>query len=490
MIAVPVMFALTSVVSAADNWPSFRGGGTSVSEAVALPVKWSPADGIAWRVPVPGYGQSSPIVWKDRAFVTSVDGPNKETGIVCAFDLRSGKLLWKKEYPTSQKQKSTPMTSRAAPTGAVDGDRVIELFESGDLVCLDHQGNERWKRALTTEFGAWENNHGMASSLAQDGERVFLLADHRGRSSWLMAIDKATGRTAWKVDRKPSSSWTSPIVATVQGQEQVVVSSAGTVEAFSPTDGKALWKLDGFAGNTIASPVAAGNRIIIAAGESRMRPDAAAAPAHATGAILIESSGPVHQWEAKKAISQHASPLVYRGIVYFVTRAGMVQAHDLETGKELFVERLNDPCWATPVAAGDRIYFFGKSGITTVLKAGPTPVREGVNRLWDEAEFTRRKEEAKKKPENQVTFGRPPADAKADAARLDQAKSDQGKSNPTEAKRAAAPPMGQPKAGAAPAMSMGYDAVGDVVYGVAAVDGVWLVRTGTELFCIRNGSQR
>ncbi len=479
MPAVSLVLFLTSTVPAADHWPSFRGDGTSVSQATALPVKWSPTEGIAWRISVPGYGQSSPIVWKGRAFLSSVDGPNKDIGIVSAFDLATGKLLWKKEYPTSQKQKSSPTVSRAAPTGVVDADRVIELFESGDLVCLDHQGKERWKRALTTEFGAWENNHGMASSLAQDGERVFVLADHRGRSSWLMAIDKATGSTAWKIDRKPNSSWTSPIVATIQGQEQVIISSAGAVEAFSPTDGKSLWKMADFAGNTIASPVAAGNRIIVATGESRAKPDPAVTT-HSTGAILVESSGPVHQWEAKKAISQHASPLVYQGVAYFVTRTGMVHAHDLESGRELFVERLADPCWATPIGAGGRIYFFGKNGTTTILKAGSTPIREGVCRLWDEAEFARRKEEEKKKPENQSGFGRPATGAN----------SDQAKANPSEGKRPSTPTTGQPKGNAAPAMSMGYDAVGDVVYGVAAVDGMWIVRTGTELICIKAASAR
>jgi|GEM_PF-377764 len=486
MFILSSVLVLVSSIPGSDCWPSFRGNGTSISLADGLPVRWSVNDGIAWRVIVPGYGQSSPLIWKDRVFLTSVEGANKEKAIISAFNLCAGKMLWKKEYPSSQRLRSTPMVSRAAPTGVVDAERLIALFESGDLICLDHQGNEFWKRALTSEYGPWDNNHGMASSLAQDNERVFVLADHRGSSPWLMAIHKATGRTVWKVDRKPKSCWTSPIIATIQNRQQLIISSSGCIEAYSPENGKSLWKLDGLVGNTIASPVAAGDRIIVGAGETRMNPDTAAS-AQSNCAISVGASGPRREWGTQKAISQHASPLVYRGVVYFMTRAGMVHAHDLETGKELFVERLTDPCWATPIAAGEWVYFFGKGGATTVFKAGTVPVRETVNRLWGEAEFARRKEEEKAKSESLLrTSGR---QEKAITDRRESAFNestgvDTSKSKVGESKRGSSTVAGGSEKKA------GHEAVGDVVYGVAAVDGMWIIRTGTELFCIRHGVQR
>ena len=111
-----------------DRWMGFRGDGTSVTSAMGLPVRWSPSDGIAWKAAIPGYGQSNPLIWKNHVYVTSVDGQNKEMGLVTALDLQGGRVLWQKPFATSQKMKQGPMTSRAAPTGTVDDERVVALF--------------------------------------------------------------------------------------------------------------------------------------------------------------------------------------------------------------------------------------------------------------------------------------------------------------------------------------------------------------------------
>jgi outer membrane protein assembly factor BamB len=468
----------------------FRGDGTSVTSAMGLPVRWSPSDGIAWKAAIPGYGQSNPLIWKNHVYVTSVDGQNKEMGLVTALDLQGGRVLWQKPFATSQKMKQGPMTSRAAPTGTVDDERVVALFETGDLLAIDHAGNELWKRSLTEELGKWDNNHGMASSLAQDAVNVFVLADHRGSNPWLMAINKATGRTTWKVDRKPVSSWTSPVYDKLDGQPTVLVSSSGSLDAYSALDGKLLWHLEGFTGNTIPSPVVAGDRVILGAGENRMKPDLAAS-AKSNGAVRIEKGQPKLDWGTQKVILQHASPIVHKGIVYFTTKAGMIHAHDLIDGKELFTQRLSDPCWATPIAAGNNIYFFGKNGLTTVIESGPLGKRLAINRIWDEEEHQKRKIADEKKPENQI---KPGESKKVEHEKKKQPESTPGKTlqaNDREVKKSNTnqtqnnPPAMPPDR----ARSMGNEAVGDVVYGIAAVDGQWLIRTGTELICIRHGAK-
>ena len=455
-------FLLLALMLGADGdarqWPGFRGDGSSTSTAKNLPLTWSPTENLAWRTPLPGYGQSSPVVWGGRAFVTAVDGDQKEKLFVVAVDVKSGKVAWKKEFAAGQTGKNNPMMSRAAPTPVVDKDGVYAFFESGDVVALTHAGEVRWERSLSKDYGAFKNNHGVGSSPAQTDKAVVVLIDDLG-PSYLVALDKATGKNLWKADRKSRSSWTSPVVTKIDGRPAVLVSSSGSLDAYDAATGKELASLDGLVGNNIPSPAVSGDLVVLGAGENRMKPDAAAS-AKSNCCVRLTVKGdkisfePV--WDGKKAICQHASPLVYQGHAYFVTKSGLVHCVDLKTGAERYAERLDNPCWATPVGAGDHIYFFGKDGVTTVIKTGPDFEKVAANRFWSAADFAKRRDEAKDKA----------------AATLPPPKEGKGPGG--------GPPLPKEELEAAR-----YSAVGDVVYGVAAVDGTFLVRTGTELVCVR-----
>ena len=455
-------FLLLALMLGADGdarqWPGFRGDGSSTSTAKNLPLTWSPTENLAWRTPLPGYGQSSPVVWGGRAFVTAVDGDQKEKLFVVAVDVKSGKVAWKKEFAAGQTGKNNPMMSRAAPTPVVDKDGVYAFFESGDVVALTHAGEVRWERSLSKDYGAFKNNHGVGSSPAQTDKAVVVLIDDLG-PSYLVALDKATGKNLWKADRKSRSSWTSPVVTKIDGRPAVLVSSSGSLDAYDAANGKELATLDGLVGNNIPSPAVSGDLVVLGAGENRMKPDAAAS-AKSNCCVRLTVKGdkisfePV--WDGKKAICQHASPLVYQGHAYFVTKSGLVHCVDLKTGAERYAERLDNPCWATPVGAGDHIYFFGKDGVTTVIKTGPDFEKVAANRFWSAADFAKRRDEAKDKA----------------AATLPPPKEGKGPGG--------GPPLPKEELEAAR-----YSAVGDVVYGVAAVDGTFLVRTGTELVCVR-----
>jgi outer membrane protein assembly factor BamB len=440
-------------------WPGFRGDGTSTSTAKNLPLTWSPTEKVAWRMPLPGYGQSSPVVWGDRAFVTAIDGAEKEKLLVVAVDAATGKAAWTKEFAATQKGKNNPMMSRAAPTPVVDKDTVYAFFESGDVVALSHAGEVKWERSLSKDYGAFKNNHGVGSSPAQTDKAVVVLIDDLG-PSYLVALDKATGKNVWKADRKSRSSWTSPVVTAVGGRPAVLVSSSGSLDAYDAATGKELASLDGLVGNNIPSPAVAGDIVVLGAGENRMKPDlAASAKSNCCVRLAVKDDKLTFEpvWDGKKAICQHASPLVHRGHAYFVTKAGLVHCVDLKTGEERYAERLDNPCWATPVGAGDHVYFFGKDGVTTVVKAGPDFEKVASNRLWSAADFARRQDEANEKAA--ATLPKPP----------------EGKG-----------PGGGPPLSKAELEATRYSAVGDVVYGVAAVDGAFVLRTGTELVCVRN----
>jgi outer membrane protein assembly factor BamB len=463
------------LLTGAEAWPGFRGDGTNVTTTKGLPQTWGPSENVTFRTSLPGYGQSSPVVWGERVFLTAIDGPQKETLHVLALNGITGKIGWSKEYKSSQPGKNNPMMSRAGPTPVVDAQRLIAFFESGDLIALSHDGKELWKRSLTADYGAFKNNHGLASSPAQSDDTVFLLVDDLG-ASYLLAIDKATGKNRWKADRKARGSWTSPIV-TKQGDRTVVlVSSSGSVTAYDAADGKELARVDDVVGNNIPSPTVAGDLVIIGAGINRMKPDteASAKSNCALRLKIADGKGELGTaWQGKKAISHHASPVVNGDEVYFVTQAGVVHCLDRKTGEERYSGRLAEPCWATPIATGEAVYFFGKSGITTVLKAGPKMEKLATNRLWSPEDATKRFEDAKAKAAKEMPT--PPKE---------------GAPKEAAPKGPSGGPGGGPPVPPAEREAMRYAAVGDVVYGVAVANGTFYVRTGTELIGIRPSSSK
>jgi len=448
---------LLAAPNATDTWPGFRGDGSSRTAAKDLPLKWSSKENTAWHIDTPGYGQSAPVVWKEKVYLTSVEGEMKEKLHVVCVSTADGKTLWTKSFTATQKGKNNPMMSRAAGTPVADESGVVAFFESGDVIALTHEGKVRWERALAKDLGELKNNHGLGSSPAQTAKCVLVLVDHQGPSC-LLAIDKETGKDAWKAERTARSSWTSPIVATIAGKPVAVVSSGGAVTGYDADSGKQLWELTGLAGNTIPSATMSGDSIVIGAGENRMKPDADAT-AKANCCLTIsggDKPGYVVAWQGKKIATGTASPLIHAGHVYFTDKLGFAICVDAKTGEEKYRERLDNTQWATPIGAGDYVYFFGKDGITTVLKAGAVYEKVESNRLWTAEDYKRRMEEAKKKAA--ATLPKPP----------------EGKG-----------PGGGPPLPKEELEATRYSAIGDVVYGVGAIDGTFFLRTGTQLFCIR-----
>lgn len=346
---------------AADAWPGFRGDGSSQAAGDNLPERWGAASNIAWTAPIPGYGQSSPVIWRDRVIVTSADGNQKETVRVSSFDMQAGKQLWSKSFKSLQTQAVNGYVSRAAPTPAADDERIYAFFETGNLVALDHAGTVAWERSITTDYGEFRGNHGLGSSLALTDKSVLVLVCHDG-PSYLLAIDKTNGKTLWKADRPQEVSWSSPIYD--PDQRQVIVSSSGTCEAIDAATGKQIWIVTGLKGNTVPSATLTKGLVIV--GSSDVGSNLAirrGGQGDVTGTHVA--------WRSADATATFSSPLVYRDHVYLVSRAGVAYCLDAASGKTVWAERIGDSCWASPLGAGGRIYFFSKGGKTTVVAAGP-----------------------------------------------------------------------------------------------------------------------
>ena len=340
------------------RWPGFRGDGTSHARAKDLPVEWSDTKNVRWNIELPGYGQSSPVVWDGKVFTTATEGENSETVTVRCSALETGKELWSQSFTSSKPVKRSRMVSQAAPTPVVDGEGVYIFFESGDLLALDHKGKKRWHRDIGKDYGPFIGLHGMGASLFQSASRLGLLLDHPD-PSYLLCMEKKTGKTAWAVKREKRVSWATP---TLSGND-LLISSNGVLEEFDFTSGKRRWFVGDLTGNTVASATVSGKWVIVG---SSVKGNCIAVRRGGTGDVAQTHV----VWKAKEATSSFGSPLVHEGHVYFVSKAGILSCVNLKSGKQKWDRRLSASCWASPVAAEGRIYFFDKQGGTLVLKSG------------------------------------------------------------------------------------------------------------------------
>jgi len=341
------------------EWRGFRGNGNSQSLAESPPLNWSDDKNLRWRKKLTGYGQSTPVVFGDRVFTTSTEGDESENLLVHCHGLSAGELIWEKKYPSPVKIKRSQYVSQAAPSPVIDKRAVYLFFESGQLLALDHDGKELWKRSLTEEYGPMMGNHGIGSSLFQSEDALGLLVDHAG-PSYLLRIDKMTGKNIWKNERTERVSWSTPTLLESQDEETVFISSNGIVEAYDFLSGDRTWMRSGLEGNTVASPSLSDDLVIVgsskpgqsAAFDKNSQPD--------VNASVV--------WIAEDGSSSFGSPLVTSKYLYLVNRAGVASCHDLKDGSKKWNLRLPASCWASPMTCLGRVYFFTKDGITVVIK--------------------------------------------------------------------------------------------------------------------------
>lgn len=472
-IAILFLVALLAPQSRAQgNWPSFRNDGSGIIAVANAPLRWAPDENIAWRAEIPGYGQSAPVVWEGTVFLTSSDGSWQERGYVHAYELKSGKKLWSTEVSATTRVENYFRNSRAAPTSVVDADVVVSFFPSGDVTAMDHEGKKRWSVPLFEKLGPVKNDRATAASLAQTKDLVFALVDHHG-PSYLVALRKANGGVAWKADRGDRvPSWSSPVIATQEGREMVIVSSADTVNAYSARSGELAWQVEGLQGNHIPSASVVGSSVFVGSTEL----------AHGGGAektagsncridLKQKEDAATYEirWGAKRASSYYSTPLAFAGYVYYVSKSGVLYCLNAETGEELFRQRIGNPCWASAIgvetAGGESlVYFVMKNGEALVLRPGSTFDEVARNRLWDEEQMQAAATAARRqRAANQV----PPQEAP-----------------PKEGQEAELAKM--PEAQVHQMFSYGDP----TVYATALVEGCLLIRTGQHLYCVRDQGGR
>ena len=369
----------------------------------SLPLKWQPGDA-AWSVDLEGYGQSAPLIWRNRTYVSSVIGDRKEKYVLRCIDLQIGSTVWDCTFASSFPADSSPMVSRAAPTPICDSNAIYLFVESGDLLAIDFDGKVRWHRSLQKDFGAFENKFGLSSTPVQNDDAIFILMDHKGESS-LVAINKSDGNDKWRVNRGLRvHSWSSPAMINVDGTPTLVCSSSGTLDAYDCQDGRLLCTNQEVGGNSVATPYDLGNgRFLVS---SLIRP----ADGPSEGALKSNLLARMHrdgsqfkiniEWIAEDARGSFASPIEHAGNCYWINPLGVLYCLDSKTGKQNYAKRLScGACWATPLGIGDRIYCFGKEGETVVVRTGDSfeEISTG-NRAWVDDLDAESKPETKRAP--------------------------------------------------------------------------------------------
>ncbi len=370
-----VLFAVMCSASRAENWPHWRGPtGNGAAEKASPPVEWSDTKNVKWKVEIPGSGLSSPIVWNDKVFVTTavpVAGqnaaglPTLEFKVFC-FNRDNGGLIWQKTAAVARPhQKSHATNGFASASPCTDGQSVYAHFGSRGLYCYSMDGDLKWKR---DDFVKMEtlNGFGEGSSPTLEGDKILVPWDHRGPSA-LYALDKRTGHTIWKTDRKEPTEWSTPLVVQHAGRKQVVLNGQNFVRSYDLETGKELWRCGGQTLRPIASPVAANGLVYVGSGFQ----GAFLAAFRLDGQGDIQGTDKV-VWAIDHDAPDVSSPLLASGRLYFHKgKTGQLSCVDAATGKPHYVARRIQGLgntYSSPVAAGGHVYLTARSGTTVVIK--------------------------------------------------------------------------------------------------------------------------
>jgi outer membrane protein assembly factor BamB len=375
----------------ADNWPQWRGPrGDGVSKETNLPTRWSATENIAWKLPLPGMGGSTPIVWGDRLFLTCEDG--RDLVLLCVST--GGKELWKRKIGSGRFRARTDEGNWASPSPSTDGKHVFTFVGSGDCACFDFDGKEVWKFNAQERYGRFRIQFGMHSTPVLHGDRLYFQLIHSGGAK-VVAVDTKDGKTVWEVARKSDGyaenehSYASPVLWSNGKESYLVTHGNDYAVAVSLKDGSEIWRLGdlnpkGRRYNPtlrfVASPVATPELIVVPS--AKKGPVVGVKP-EARGLVMTGSK--YEQWRRPRFTPDVPSPLVHDGLVYLSREDGFLDCLDAKTGEQLYSKRLHAARYrASPVYAGGNVYLTARDGVVTVVKAGRKVEQIAENELPDQ----------------------------------------------------------------------------------------------------------
>ena len=367
--ALFVLFTASAALHA-ENWPEFRGPtGQGHYAGKGLPVTWSTTKNVAWKVAVPGRGWSSPIVLEGRIYLTTAVPVDDSKDVLLqahCLDRQDGKTIWQTDVFRQDGAKAPRIhgkNSHASPTPLTDGKRVFVHFGHQGTACLDLEGKVLWRN---TEL-LYAPVHGNGGTPILVDDRLVFSVDGSDQQ-FVVALEQATGKVAWKTDRKSTSakkfSFSTPLLVESHGRRQIISPASDTVMAYDPKDGKELWRAsyDGY--SVIPRPVFGHGLVFLSSGYDRP----------SLVAVRVDGSGDVTgshvAWTSVKGAPHTPSPLLVGDELYAVSDGGIATCFDARTGKVHWQERVDGDYSASPLYADGKIYLQSEEGVTTVLRAG------------------------------------------------------------------------------------------------------------------------
>ena len=400
--------ALATTAAQAAHWSQFRGGSSgAVADSPELPETWSATENVAWKTPIPGKGWSSPVVWDDQIFLNtniSAFGDEAPPGgfysggeslpiptdehrwTVYSIDFNSGKVRWATDV-----HRGVPQAPRhrkntyASETPATDGERVYAHFGDLGTYCLDMKGKILWSKRwppVKTHYG-----YGTASSPVVHEGRLYILNDNN-EQSYLLALDKLSGKEIWRVERDEPTTWSTPFVWENEQRTEIVTAGRNKVRSYD-LDGKLLWEISGMSALSLPTPFAVDGLLYVTSGfhVTPERPVYAIRPG-ASGDITPAagtSSNKYLAWSLPQGGPYHPTPVLYDGRFYVLFDRGFLTCHDAHSGKEIYdkrrIDTSGDNFTASPWAYNGKLFCLDESGDTYVIQAGPDFKVLGTNPL-------------------------------------------------------------------------------------------------------------
>jgi outer membrane protein assembly factor BamB len=361
------------IVFGATDWPWWRGpdrNGIAAADQKP-PTRWSATGNVVWKAEVPGRGHGSATVIGEHVYLAAAE-PDQQVQSVLCFDRKTGKRLWQTEvHKGGFDTKGNAKTSQASSTPACDSSRVFVNFLNGGAIwttALDRDGKQLWQ----TRVSDFVTHQGFGSSPAIYKALVLVSADHKGGGA-IAGLDRATGKVVWSADRPKVPNYASPIVLTIGGRDQLIMTGCKLVTSFDPLNGKKLWETNGSTEECVTSVVTDGTCVFTSGGY----------PKNHVSAVMADGTGKV-AWENITRVYV-PSLLVHDGYLYGIQDTGMATCWKCDTGKQVWTGRLGGTFSSSPILVGDRIYATNEAGKTLVFKASPTKFDlESENQLGDE----------------------------------------------------------------------------------------------------------
>jgi outer membrane protein assembly factor BamB len=374
----------------AENWPQWRGPtADGISTETKIPTTFSKTENLLWKLPRPGMGGATPIIWNDRIFITSAD---KDDLVLLCVDT-AGKQLWKTKISKGDKSARSDEGNSASPTPSTDGKHVYACFGTGDLACVDFDGKIIWSVNLPQRYGKFKYQFGMHMTPVLHEDRLYLQLIH-SIPAYVVALDKATGNEIWKHERKSDGkaecehSYASPVLWKSGDKSYLVTHGNDYTIAHNLKDGSEIWRLGDLNPKTnynmtlrfVATPLATADAIFVPSAKNgpvvAVKPDAA-------GPFGVGSEH--ERWRIKNNTPDVPSPLLHDGLLYLCRENGVLMCLDAKTGQEKYTpQRLKDGRYrASPVYADGKIYLTSRDGVVSVVKAGPKFELLAQNKMED-----------------------------------------------------------------------------------------------------------